>query len=227
VVLAPKGPDKIAQGNALGTRKTTKNEGKSPEGAQHPTGDVSPFQGSVEGLATGHPGRCPGLICGGPFGANEFSATPKSAIERNPGPRLRFLMLRELVRSGPNGAKHISPGHRPGDGNPSAGSDRFRPPCKGGTIAARAKAMGKCRPYRARRKGEFPLAAHLPRALPWATLFCPFRAPSNRATSKSVSDGAKHQPEAKVLMLREFVRSGPNGAKYISARGIALRRFIG
>jgi hypothetical protein len=82
VVLAPKGPDKIAQGNALGTRKTTKNEGKSPEGAQHPTGDVSPFQGSVEGLATGHPGRCPGLICGGPFGANEFSATPKLALQR-------------------------------------------------------------------------------------------------------------------------------------------------
>jgi hypothetical protein len=56
VVLAPKGPDKIAQGNALWTRKTAENEGKSPEGAQHPTGDVSPFQGSVEGLATATPG---------------------------------------------------------------------------------------------------------------------------------------------------------------------------
>jgi hypothetical protein len=44
VVLAPKGPDKTAQGNALGTRNTAKNEGKSPEGAQQPTGDVSPFR---------------------------------------------------------------------------------------------------------------------------------------------------------------------------------------
>ena len=56
VVLAPKGPDKTAQGNALGTRKTAKNEGKSPEGAQQPTGDVSPLQGSVEGFATASPG---------------------------------------------------------------------------------------------------------------------------------------------------------------------------
>jgi hypothetical protein len=38
VVLAPRGPDKTAQGNALGTRKTAKNEGKSPEGAQHGSG---------------------------------------------------------------------------------------------------------------------------------------------------------------------------------------------
>ena len=56
VVLAPKGPDKTAQGNALGTRKTAKNEGTSPEGAQQPTDDVSPLQGSVEGFATATPG---------------------------------------------------------------------------------------------------------------------------------------------------------------------------
>jgi hypothetical protein len=56
VVLAPKGPDKTAQGNALETRKTAKTEGKSPEGAQQPTGDVSPLQGSIEGFATATPG---------------------------------------------------------------------------------------------------------------------------------------------------------------------------
>ena len=56
VVLAPKGPDKTAQGNALGARKTAKTEGTSPEGAQQPTGDVSPLQGSIEGFATATPG---------------------------------------------------------------------------------------------------------------------------------------------------------------------------
>jgi hypothetical protein len=56
VVLAPKGPDKTAQGNALGTRKTAKTEGTGPEGAQQPTGDVSPLQGSIEGFATATPG---------------------------------------------------------------------------------------------------------------------------------------------------------------------------
>jgi hypothetical protein len=56
ILFAPKGPDKTAQGNVLGTRKTAKNEGTSPERAQQPTGDVSPFQGSVAGFATATPG---------------------------------------------------------------------------------------------------------------------------------------------------------------------------
>jgi hypothetical protein len=78
VVLAPKGPDKIAQGNALWTRKTAENEGKSPEGARHPAAMCRP-SGLCRRFGNRHPGRCPGLLCGGPFGANEFSATPKRA----------------------------------------------------------------------------------------------------------------------------------------------------
>ena len=56
ISFARKGRDKTAQGNALGTRKTANNEGKSPEMAQKPTGDVSPFQGSVDGLVPATPG---------------------------------------------------------------------------------------------------------------------------------------------------------------------------
>jgi hypothetical protein len=56
VDLAPTGPDKTAQGNALGTRKTAKTEGKCPERAQQPTIDVSPLQGTVEVFATATPG---------------------------------------------------------------------------------------------------------------------------------------------------------------------------
>jgi hypothetical protein len=78
VVLAPKGPDKTAQGNALGTRKTAKNEGKSPEGAQQPTGDVSPLQGSVEGFATATPGVARGCLGAAPSGRIEIQCNIKS-----------------------------------------------------------------------------------------------------------------------------------------------------
>jgi hypothetical protein len=79
VVLAPKEPDKTAQGNALGTRKTAKNEEKSPEVAQQPTGDVSPLQGSVEGFATATPGVARGCFVAAPSGRMKYSATPKLA----------------------------------------------------------------------------------------------------------------------------------------------------
>jgi hypothetical protein len=78
-VLAPKGPDKTAQGNALGTRKTAKNEGKSPEGALQPTGDVSPLQGSVEGFATATSGVARGCFVAAPLGRMKYSATSKLA----------------------------------------------------------------------------------------------------------------------------------------------------
>ena len=87
VVLAPKGPDKTAQGNALGTRKTAKNEGKSPEGAQQPTGGVSPLQGSVEGFATANPGVARGYFVAAPSGRTKYSATSKSASESIARPR--------------------------------------------------------------------------------------------------------------------------------------------
>ena len=82
MVLAPKGPDKSAQGNALGTRKTAKNEGKSPEGAQQPTGGVSPLQGSVEGFATANPGVARGYFVAAPSGRTKYSATSKLAPAR-------------------------------------------------------------------------------------------------------------------------------------------------
>jgi hypothetical protein len=82
VVLAPKGPDKTAQGNALGTGKTAKNEGKSPEGAQQPTGDVSPLQGSVESFAIDTLGVARGCIVTAPSGRMKYCATSKSASER-------------------------------------------------------------------------------------------------------------------------------------------------
>ena len=80
VVLAPKGPDKTAQGNALGTRNTAENERKSPEGAQQPTGDVAPLQGSVEGFATATPGVARGCFVAAPSGRRKFIATPKLAL---------------------------------------------------------------------------------------------------------------------------------------------------
>jgi hypothetical protein len=68
--FAPKGPNKKAQGNALGTRKG-RNTGVAmfrPCRARNPT--------SPRFL-----GRCPRLVCRCPFGATENSATPKRARE--------------------------------------------------------------------------------------------------------------------------------------------------
>jgi hypothetical protein len=79
VVLAPKGPDKTAQGNALGTRNTAKNKGKSPERAQQPTGDVSPLQGSVEHFANATPGVARDCFVLAPSGRMKYSATSKLA----------------------------------------------------------------------------------------------------------------------------------------------------
>jgi hypothetical protein len=87
VVLAPKGPDKTAQGNARWTRNTAKNKGKSPERAQQPTGDVSPLQGSVEHFANATPGVAPGCFVVAPSGRMKYGATSKSASEGRP-PRL-------------------------------------------------------------------------------------------------------------------------------------------
>jgi hypothetical protein len=44
VVLAPKGPDKTAQGNALGTRKTAENEEKAPKGRNTRPAMCRPFR---------------------------------------------------------------------------------------------------------------------------------------------------------------------------------------
>jgi hypothetical protein len=79
VVLAPKGPDKTAQGNALGTQKTAKTKGKSPARAQLPTGDVSPLQGSVEHFANATPGVARGCFVVAPSGRMKYGATSKSA----------------------------------------------------------------------------------------------------------------------------------------------------
>ena len=80
--LSPRrGRDTSAQGNALG-RKTTKS--RRPERAQHPhrVGRVCrPFR--ARGASwTRYPGRCPGLVCGCPFGASGrcFRSRPEPSI---------------------------------------------------------------------------------------------------------------------------------------------------
>jgi hypothetical protein len=50
----------------------------SPQRAEQGVGDVAPLQGSV-GCVAMDPGRCPGLICGCPFGANPQGLCFKSA----------------------------------------------------------------------------------------------------------------------------------------------------
>ena len=66
---APKGHNKSAQGNALGGE--TEYHLEALKGRRSGGSFVRPFRATVSS-AVDYPGRCPGLICGCPFGATEI-----------------------------------------------------------------------------------------------------------------------------------------------------------
>jgi hypothetical protein len=73
-LFSPKGWHKSAQGNALGNEDRSLSQAlKGRYNFVVAAEVVTPFQGSSTRFGLRFPGRCPGLICCGPFGANSVS----------------------------------------------------------------------------------------------------------------------------------------------------------
>ena len=106
---------------------------------------------------------------------------------RSKGISRRFRRLRRFIRIRPERAEAPSPGQHPGLDN----NQQSRP--------VRAKALYIARYFKAfALTGRLVCAIRLPRALPWARSFCPFRACCQKLASvlslQQMTVGAGQQP---------------------------------